>query len=99
MARPSRSTVTRALSASSVDPDAMTTARPAQRAVVAAVALAVTLLPLNSTMLAVALPHIASDTGGGFAATSWLGTIYLVAVARRSPFSGGLGDRPRRPPG
>src|SRR4051794_41928374 len=96
MARPSRSTVTRALSASSVDPDAMTTARPAQRAVVAAVALAVTLLPLNSTMLAVALPDIASDTGGGLAATSWLGTVYVVALAGLSPFARRLGGRPRR---
>ena len=71
----------------------MTTARPAQRAVVAAVALAVTLLPLNSTMLAVALPDIASDTGGGLAATSWLVTVYVVALAGLSPFAGRLGDR------
>ena len=63
------------------------------KAVLAAVALSGTLLPLNSTMLAVALPDIASDTGGGVAASSWLVTSYVVAMATLGPFAGRLGDR------
>jgi MFS family permease len=63
------------------------------RAVLAAVALSATLLPLNSTMLAVALPDIASGTGGGVAASSWLVTAYVVAMATLGPFAGRLGDR------
>lgn len=63
------------------------------KAVVAAVALSGTLLPLNSTMLAVALPDIASDTGGSVAASSWLVTSYVVAMATLGPFAGRLGDR------
>ena len=62
-------------------------------AVLAAVALSGTLLPLNSTMLAVALPDIASGTGGGIAASSWLVTSYVVAMATLGPFAGRLGDR------
>lgn len=63
------------------------------KAVLAAVALSGTLLPLNSTMLAVALPDIASGTGGGVAASSWLVTAYVVAMATLGPFAGRLGDR------
>jgi MFS family permease len=63
------------------------------RPVLAALALSATLLPLNSTMLAVALPDIASDTGGGVAAASWLVTSYVVAMATLGPFAGRLGDR------
>jgi MFS family permease len=63
------------------------------RAVIAAVGLAVMLLPLNTTMLAVALPDIASDTGGGVAASSWLVTGYVVALLVLGPFAGRLGDR------
>jgi len=63
------------------------------RTVLAAVAVSGTLLPLNSTMLAVALPDIASGTGGGIAASSWLVTSYVVAMATLGPFAGRLGDR------
>ncbi len=63
------------------------------RAVLAAVALSGTLLPLNSTMLAVALPDIASGTGGSLAASTWLVTAYVVAMATLGPFAGRLGDR------
>ena len=63
------------------------------RAVLAAVALGGTLLPLNSTMLAVALPDIASDTGGGVGASTWLVTAYVVAMAKLGPLAGRLGDR------
>jgi MFS family permease len=63
------------------------------RAVLAAVALSGTLLPLNSTMLAVALPDIASGLGSGVAASTWLVTAYVVAMAVLGPFAGRLGDR------
>ena len=63
------------------------------KAVLAAVALSGTLLPLNSTMIAVALPDIASNTGGGVAASSWLVTSYVAAMAMLGPFAGRLGDR------
>ena len=56
-------------------------------------ALSGALLPLNSTMLAVALPDIASGLGSGVAATTWLVTAYVVAMAVLGPFAGRLGDR------
>jgi MFS family permease len=57
------------------------------------VALSGTLLPLNSTMLAVALPDIAAGTGGGVASSTWLVTAYVVAMAALGPSAGRLGDR------
>ena len=66
---------------------------PSDKAVLAAAALSGTLLPLNSTMLAVALPDIASGVGGGLAASSWLVMSYVVAMAALGPFAGRLGDR------
>lgn len=39
------------------------------------------------------LPDIASETGGGVAASSWLVTSYVVAMATLGPFAGRLGDR------
>src|SRR6187401_1755449 len=59
----------------------------------AAVALSGTLLPLNSTMLAVALPDIADGVGGGVAASTWLVTMYVLVMAVLGPFAGRLGDR------
>jgi EmrB/QacA subfamily drug resistance transporter len=57
------------------------------------VALGAVLAPLNSTMIAVALPNIADDLGGGAAATGWLVTAYLIAMASLQPVAGRLGDR------
>ncbi len=51
------------------------------------------LIPLNSTMLAVALPGIMSDFGVGAGTVSWLVTLYLATVALALPSSGILGDR------
>lgn len=51
------------------------------------------LVPLNSTMLAVALPGIMDDFGLGANAVSSLITLYLGAVAVALPVSGSLGDR------
>lgn len=57
------------------------------------VALATMLAPLNSTMIAVALPGIAADFGGGIGESSWLVVGYLVAMAAVQPVGGALGDR------
>ncbi|HZO30438.1 MAG TPA: MFS transporter [Chloroflexota bacterium] len=60
---------------------------------VVTVALGAVLAPLNSTMIAVALPGIAEDLASGAAATSWLVTAYLIAMASLQPVAGRLGDR------
>jgi EmrB/QacA subfamily drug resistance transporter len=59
-----------------------------------ALALASALAPLNSTMIAVALPAIGSDLSADIATlTQWLVTSYLlVAIVAQSP-AGKLGDR------
>lgn len=51
------------------------------------------LVPLNSTMLAVALPGVMDEFHLGAAAVSTLVTLYLGAVAVALPISGALGDR------
>jgi len=59
----------------------------------ATVALGAMLAPLNSTMIAVALPRIAADFRVATGGTSWLVIAYLVAVAGVQPVAGKLGDR------
>ena len=56
------------------------------------VAVGTTLAPLNSTMIAVALPDIQDAFGVSVTATAWLVTIYLVAMAVGQPIGGRLGD-------
>ncbi|MEO5919102.1 MAG: MFS transporter [Candidatus Limnocylindrales bacterium] len=51
------------------------------------------LVPLNSTMLAVALPGIMDEFHLGAGAVASLVTLYLGAVAVALPVSGSLGDR------
>ena len=51
------------------------------------------LVPLNSTMLAVALPGVMSEFGLGAAAVATLVSLYLGAVAIALPISGSLEDR------
>ncbi len=51
------------------------------------------LVPLNSTMLAVALPSIMTEFEIGAATVASLVTLYLGAVAIALPASGSLGDR------
>ncbi|MGH9023825.1 MAG: MFS transporter [Acidimicrobiia bacterium] len=65
----------------------------ATRRVVLAVALGASLIPLNSTMLFVALPHIVRDLGASVAGAGWLVTGYLIAVASLQTLAGKLGDR------
>ena len=56
------------------------------------------LMPLNSTMVAVALPDVADDLDVSFASTAWLVSGYLIAQASLQPLGGKLGDRLGRRP-
>ncbi len=60
---------------------------------VLAIALGNLLVPLNSTMIVVALPLITRDLAVDRAASSWLVTSYLIAMASLQPIAGRLGDR------
>lgn len=62
------------------------------RRLVTALAIGVTLAPLNSTMIAVALPAIQREFHASVTVTSWLVTLYLVAMAVGQPIGGRLGD-------
>jgi EmrB/QacA subfamily drug resistance transporter len=64
-----------------------------ERGLMFTVALAATLAPLNSTMLAVALPRIMRDLHAGVAGAGWLISTYLIAMASLQPAAGKLGDR------
>src|SRR4051794_6401799 len=66
---------------------------PATRAALVAVTLGAMLAPLNSTMIAVALPRIAAEFGASVATVGWLVIAYLVAMAGIQPAAGTLGDR------
>lgn len=57
-----------------------------------AVSLASVFGPLNSTMIAVALPRIGDDFGVGIGALALLVSAYLIATAVLQPASGRLGD-------
>ena len=57
------------------------------------VALATMLAPLNSTMIAVALPSIIDDFDTSMTSASWLITGYLIGMASLQPIAGKLGDR------
>ncbi len=59
---------------------------------IAGIALASALVPLNSTMIAVALPEIGSDFGISTRQASVLVTLYLVAMLVGQPLSGRVCD-------
>jgi len=61
--------------------------------VLVTVALGTLLAPLNSTMLAVALPEIRSNLNVGQGAVAWLVGSYLIAMAVTQPVGGRLGDQ------
>ena len=61
--------------------------------VLAPIALGTMLAPLNSTMIAVAIPAFLEDFGRSLAWGSWIVTSYLVAMAAVQPLGGSLGDR------
>lgn len=65
---------------------------PGPYVVLAAVSLGVLLAPLNSTMLAVALPSLRDDFHVSASAVGWLVSGYLVAMAVVQPAAGRLGD-------
>ena len=60
---------------------------------IGSIALGNALVPLNSTMIVVALPAIARDAHADLASASWLSTLYLIAMAALQPIGGRLGDR------
>jgi len=64
-----------------------------ERPVVVTVALGTMLAPLNSTMIAVALPAIMDEFSVGLGSAGWLVTAYLIAMASLQPVAGKLGDR------
>lgn len=64
----------------------------------ATVSLGGVLAPINSTMLAVALPEIRHDFGVGHATVAWLVSAYLIAMAVAQPLGGRLGDQLGRGP-
>jgi DHA2 family methylenomycin A resistance protein-like MFS transporter len=64
----------------------------APRLVLLTLALGTTLAPLNSTMIAVALPDVQRAFGASVASVAFLVTIYLVAMAVGQPIGGRLGD-------
>lgn len=57
------------------------------------VSLGAVFAPLNSTMLAVALPELRRDFGIGHAEIAWLVSAYLIAMAVAQPLGGRLGDQ------
>lgn len=63
------------------------------RGALAGIALASALVPLGSTMAAVALVEIAGDLDATTGAATWLVTGYLAAMAVVQPLGGRLGDR------
>ncbi len=66
---------------------------PSERVVLFTAAVAAMLLPLNSTMIAVAIPDIVRDHPGEARSTAWLVSGYLVVMASLLPSAGKLGDR------
>ena len=71
---------------------------PSERAILLTVVLGTMLVPLNSTMLAVALPRVIRDFHASISSAGWLVTGYLIAMASLQPVAGRLGDRIGRRP-
>jgi EmrB/QacA subfamily drug resistance transporter len=69
-----------------------------ERGIIATVALATMLAPLNSTMIAVALPSVIQEFETDVAGAGWLVTAYLITMASLQPVAGKLGDRFGRRP-
>lgn len=69
-----------------------------ERAIVFTVGFGGMLVPLNSTMIAVAIPNIGDQLGASVSQTGWLVTAYLITMAALPPITGKLGDRYGRRP-
>jgi EmrB/QacA subfamily drug resistance transporter len=67
--------------------------QPPERQLLWLVCLAAALIPLNSTMIAVAIPDVGADLHAGVRTTTWLVSGYLIAMAALQPLGGKLGDR------
>ncbi|HVE91656.1 MAG TPA: MFS transporter [Actinomycetota bacterium] len=70
----------------------------AERPLLFTVAVSAMLAPLNSTMIAVALPGITRDLGADSRSGGLLVTSYLIAMACLQPVAGKMGDRLGRRP-
>jgi EmrB/QacA subfamily drug resistance transporter len=66
---------------------------PAGTEILLTIVLGAMLVPLNSTMIAVALPRLIADFGSTLSSVGWLVTGYLIAMASLQPVAGKLGDR------
>ena len=77
-----------------MDADTTSKARPslAERLVVLTVALGTMLAPLNSSMIAVAMPAVMDEFHVGLGSAGWLVTAYLIAMASLQPVAGKIGD-------
>jgi len=77
-----------------MDADTTSAAHPllAERFVVLTVALGSMLAPLNSSMIAVALPEVMHEFHVEFGSAVWLVTAYLIAMASLQPVAGKIGD-------
>ena len=64
-----------------------------ERLLLAVTALGALLAPLNSTMIAVALPDIRQDFALTHGAIGWLVSAYLITMAVAQPVAGRLGDQ------
>lgn len=62
------------------------------RLALVSVGLGTTLAPLNSTMIAVAMPSIIGQFDADIGTASWLITAYLITMAALLPLGGKLGD-------
>ena len=63
------------------------------RAVLVSIVLGGMLVPLNSTMIAVALPDVMAAFGSDMQRAGWLVTAYLITMAALQLVAGKLGDR------
>ncbi len=85
-------TMTQAISNRTSSASKATPTPKVERMTLLAVALGAMLAPLNSTMMAVALPNAMGEFNAGLASASWLITAYLVTLASLMPVAGRLGD-------
>ena len=65
----------------------------AVRAILVSIALGGMLVPLNSSMIAVALPEIMKEFDASVSAAGWLVTVYLITMATLQLIAGKLGDQ------
>ncbi len=82
----------RSTAANQSNPSPSANAPASERWLLLAIGLGTTLAPLNSTMIAVALPNIQDDLNVSVSQTAWLVTLYLAAMVVGQPIGGRIGD-------